>query len=175
MTASDDELERLLAETIAPPKVPNKPLDPLDALLWEAVESQRAEGELKQKKAAIAKLKTKEEREQALAEYKRLADARIWSAITNVAYFDTQHCVCGRDHAFFRGWYTEFKHKTDPHARRLAVGKAVERLPERIELSFKGTVELCIDCVGVHVGANRLIDALDSDTRRDSALQAVAA
>lgn len=126
-------------------------VDELDQMLAEAVEKQAAEIEFKRRKKEMARLPVAE-REAAMKEYQRLSDARLWLPRANVALFHSQRCACGKDHAMFAGWFAEFRHKTDPFARRLVRGKSIESLPERMEIQFQGQVEMCVECVGGKVG-----------------------
>lgn len=76
---------------------------------------------------------------------------QIWKPITNVALIYQQRCQsCDHSHSFFMGWFTEQRHASDRHTRRLVQGRS-PGLPALVERQSHGLVDYCPDCVEAQI------------------------
>ena len=133
----------------------------LEDLLAEATRATAEDRALKAARSRLARISTSNrpeaqfERDSLIADIRRLEEGRVWLTVGTVALFHTQTCaVCGAKHALFMGWFGEQKHTSDPNARRLLAGRPIERLPERREDHFQGTVEMCGECCESQLAIN---------------------
>lgn len=86
---------------------------------------------------------------------------QIWSPVANVGLVHEQICTtCLSQHAWFSGWFTEQRHATDPHARRLVAGKH-PGLVEKVERHAQPAVSACSACVESQVAITNLVGALE--------------
>lgn len=120
----------------------------LDAIIAEEESKRAAKRALKSKRAALASGTLSEaDRLRFSAELASYEAQHTWQVVANVALLHTQECVtCGSTHRFFKGWFTEHKHRSDKHSRKLVAGRSTDPLPVRIEEHSQGPVEMCGNC-----------------------------
>lgn len=77
----------------------------------------------------------------------RALDVREWYEEAAVVLIHVQTCeCCGTRSEFSHGWFTEYSHRTDKHARRLAKGRPQGSWPQKVERVDTGQVPVCAAC-----------------------------
>lgn len=82
----------------------------------------------------------------------RALDVREWYEEAAVALIHVQECeCCGSRSEFSHGWFTEYSHRTDKHAKRLAKGKPLGDWPLKVERVHCGKVAVCPNCAEAQI------------------------
>jgi hypothetical protein len=78
-------------------------------------------------------------------------DTRVWIPLQNVVLIHQQQCSnCNEMEQWCEGWYTTFKHRSDPFATRMTKGRT-EGLPLGTKEQLGPTVHICSHCMNTQI------------------------